>query len=164
MLLTAQAPAVASTPAATASGDCPHTAIDTQRFLRAPYFKVHAPAGRLSLVAATDEQSRARGLMCVVRVPHGRGMIFVFEPPERVQGFWMKDTLVALDMVFVTTRGTVSSVAANVPATPFGTPDDRVARRTGLGQFVIELGAGDAARHGIVAGKKLDLPTLNAER
>ena len=101
--------------------------------------------------------------MCVVRIPPDKGMLFVFAPPESVQGFWMKNTLVPLDMVFVTASGTVSSIAPNVPATPEGTADDAVARREGLGQFVIELGAGEAARHGIVAGTKLTLPALSAE-
>lgn len=101
--------------------------------------------------------------MCVVRIPPGKGMLFVFAPPERVQGFWMKNTLVALDMVFVTTAGRVSTVAADIPPTPAGTPDADVARREGLGQFVIELAAGDAARHGIVRGTKLALPALTAQ-
>jgi uncharacterized membrane protein (UPF0127 family) len=75
----------------------------------------------------------------------------------------MKNTLVPLDMLFVHGDGTVDSVAANVPATPNGTPDDKIARRGGIGQFVIELGAGDAARLGITSGTKLVLPPLQAK-
>ena len=90
-------------------------------------------------------------------------MLFVFGPPDRQQDFWMKNTLVGLDMVFVTSAGIVSSVAAQIPPTPKGTPDSAVARRTGTGRFVIELGAGDAARHGVVPGTKFALPALNAE-
>ena len=152
------------TPPATTSSTCPHTATDTRHFLAARTFAVSAPSGTLSLVAVGDDATRARGLMCVVRVPPGKGMIFVFPPPDRDQGFWMKDTLVALDMVFVTADGVVSQVAANVPATPAGTSDDRVARRNGFAQYVIELGAGDAARHRIVRGTKLTLPTLTAQQ
>ena len=37
-------------------------------------------------------------------------MLFVFAPPDRSQGFWMKNTLVALDMVFVTAAGVVDTV------------------------------------------------------
>jgi len=153
----------APTPPATTSSDCPAPATDTHRFLATAAIAVETPRGRLSLVPVTRDATRERGLMCVVRVPPGKGMIFVFAPPDRVQGFWMKNTLVALDMVFVTAAGTVSAVAANVPATPKGTPDDAVARREGLGQFVIELAAGDAARHGIRPGTKLALPALTAQ-
>ncbi len=148
--LTAQAP----TPPPTSSSDCPTPAGDTHAFLGAAAYAVGAPRGELSLVPVTTEAKRARGLMCVVRVPAGRGMLFVFAPPDRVQAFWMKNTLVPLDMLFVTAGGVVTAVAANVPATPKGTPDAAVARRQGLGQFVIELGAGDAARHRIARGTK----------
>lgn len=157
------APASAPTPPATTSAECPSPARDTRRFLAAAGIAVHAPRGHLSLVPVASEQTRERGLMCVVRIPSGRGMLFVFDPPDRMQGFWMKNTLVALDMVFVTAAGTVTSVAADVPPTPNGTPDIAVGRRQGRGRFVIELGAGDAARHGIVAGTKLPFPAFTAQ-
>lgn len=157
------APREAPTPAATTSRDCPATASDTHRFLAAAAVAVRAPRGELELTPVTNEVSRERGLMCVVRVPRNRGMLFVFAPPDRQQGFWMKNTLVALDMVFVTGSGLVSTVAADVPPTPDGTPDDAVGRRSGFGRYVIELGAGDAARHGVVRGTKLALPALPAQ-
>jgi uncharacterized protein len=156
--------AVAPLQTPTTSEACPATASDTHRFLAATSFAVHAPRGQLSLVPVNDEPQRERGLMCVVRIPPGRGMIFIFPPPAREQRFWMKNTLVALDMVFVDTAGSVTSVAAGVPPTPNGTPDDAVARRGGFGQFVIELRGGDAARHGIVPGTKLALPALTAQQ
>jgi uncharacterized protein len=158
--LTAAVPARA----ATTSDACPTTAKNTDRFLAARAFDVRAPRGELSLVAVRDEVTRERGLMCVVRIPPGKGMLFVFAPPDRPQSFWMKNTLVALDMVFVSAAGKVTSVASDVPATPNGTADDAVARRGGFGRFVIELGAGDAARQGIVPGTKLALPALTAQQ
>jgi uncharacterized membrane protein (UPF0127 family) len=159
LTLTAQAP----TPPATTSSDCRSPRLDTRNFLKATAVRVWTPHRQLELVAVTAEATRARGLMCVIRVPPDRGMIFVFAPPERLQSFWMKNTLVPLDMVFVGADGRVSSVAADVPATPNGTPDKAVATRQGAGQFVLELGAGEAARHGIVRGTKLTLPALTAE-
>jgi uncharacterized membrane protein (UPF0127 family) len=163
--LTAQAPqpTFGPTPPATTSRDCPSPAKDTHHFLAAAAVAVRTPRGELSLVPVTQEATRERGLMCVVRIPSGKGMLFVFAPPDRVQGFWMKNTLVALDMVFVTAAGRVSSVAAQISPTPAGTTDTDVARRDGIGQFVIELGGGDAARHGIVRGTKLALPAFTAQ-
>jgi uncharacterized membrane protein (UPF0127 family) len=162
LAVSAQAPV--PTPPATMSDECPAPANATAHFLAAAAFAVRAPRGELSLVPVDDEPARERGLMCVVRIPPGKGMIFVFVPPDRPQAFWMKNTLVALDMVFVTAAGRVTSVAADVPATRNGTPDDAVARRGGFGRFVIELGAGDAARHGVVRGTKLALPALTAQQ
>jgi uncharacterized membrane protein (UPF0127 family) len=163
--LTAQIPAPrhAPTPPPTTSDECPAPAVDTKLFLSASTVDVRTPRGRIALVPVTQEKTRARGLMCVVSVPPGKGMLFVFAPPQHAQNFWMKNTLVDLDMVFVAASGAVTGVAADVPATPRGTPDDAVERREGVGLFVIELGAGDAARQGIRRGTKLALPTLTAE-
>ncbi|GAC1594526.1 MAG: hypothetical protein NVS3B28_25270 [Candidatus Velthaea sp.] len=154
----------AQTPPPTTSAECANTGLATRTFLTSDAIPVKAPRnGVLSLAAVSDEASRERGLMCVVSVPTGRGMIFVFPGHDANRGFWMKNTLVALDMVYVTSKGLVSGVAANVPATPEGMPDEKIARREGVGRYVIELGAGDAARHGIKAGVKLQLPRLTAK-
>ncbi len=75
----------------------------------------------------------------------------------------MKDTIAPLDMVFVKGDGTISKIAPNVPATAPGTPDDKVARRDGLAQYVIELGAGDAARLGLAVGMRLVIPFVEGE-
>jgi len=166
MQLSLAAPAsarVISTPPPTSSDECPDVAVDTNKFLSGSTIAVRAPRGPLALVVVDTDAAKERGLMCVVRIPHGRGMLFVFAPPDTEQGFWMKNTLVPLDMVFVRGDGVVSNVAVNVPATPRGTPDDKVARAGGLGRFVIELGAGDAARLGIAAGTKLAIPPLQAK-
>ena len=76
--------------------------------------------------------------------------------------FWMKDTLISLDMVFVENDGTVSSVAAAVPASRPGAADATIARRTGTGRYVIELAAGAARRAGLRPGVRLVLPKLHA--
>ena len=60
-------------------------------------------------------------------------MIFVFEAPA-VQTFWMKNTLIPLDMVFIARNGTVTTVAARVPASTLKTSDFDVARRRGRGE------------------------------
>jgi hypothetical protein len=115
----------------------------------------------LTLAVADDERTRELGLMCVTRLRPHAGMIFVFADSEP-QEFWMKNTLVPLDMLWVAPDGTVTSVAARVPASTRSTPDDRVARRTGTGMYVIELASGEAAADGIAAGTKLALPDLHS--
>jgi uncharacterized membrane protein (UPF0127 family) len=116
-----------------------------------------APSVALHLAVAADENARELGLMCVTRLAPQHGMIFVFDRSSD-QEFWMKNTLIPLDMLWVAPDGTVTSVAADVPASTRSTPDDKVARRLGHGRFVIELPSGEAARDGITKGTRLDLP------
>jgi uncharacterized membrane protein (UPF0127 family) len=125
--------------------------------------EVRTPHGLLRLAVARTEAQRERGLMNVAYVPSGQGMIFVFSDGDIDRGFWMKDTITPLDMIFVRRDGTVSSVEVNVPATPPKTPDEKVARRTGAGQYVIELGAGQAGLFGLLPGTRLVIPPVTAQ-
>jgi uncharacterized membrane protein (UPF0127 family) len=122
---------------------------------------VRGDALRLRVAVAADETARELGLMCVTRLRPASGMIFVFSDDGQ-EDFWMKRTLIPLDMVWVASDGTVRSLYSNVPASTLETPDDRVARRTGQGRFVLELPAGAADAHGIVAGSRLVIPPLES--
>jgi hypothetical protein len=115
---------------------------------------IAAPKATLQLQVAATEEQRERGLMSVTRLPAHTGMLFVFDTDAPIE-FWMKDTLVPLDMVFVAADGTVRSVYANVPVVPLSTVDAKIPRRGGTAKYVIELPAGEAADDGIVAGTKL---------
>ena len=157
LALTAQSPAPAATPRPWCTripiahpGDCRPLEVRTQR-------------GTLHLAVANTEPQREHGLMNVAFVPAGQGMIFVFSDGDQNRGFWMKDTITPLDMVFVRRDGTISSVEVNVPATPPKTPDERVARRNGAGQYVIELGAGQAGQFGLLPGSRLVIPPVAAQ-
>jgi uncharacterized protein len=120
---------------------------------------VQAPKEKLALEVADTVASREHGLMFRTLVPSGRGMIFVFGT-DGEQRFWMKNTLIPLDMIFVRSDGTITSIAANVPASKVTTSDDQVATRQGWGKYVIELRAGEAERAGLRSGVRLDLPKL----
>ena len=122
-----------------------------------PVVQVDAPRATLHLAIAADEHTRELGLMCVTHLRPQSGMIFIFTRDDKWE-FWMKNTLISLDMVWVRPDGKVDAVAAKVPASPRTTGDDAVARRTGHGLYVIELAAGEAARDGISPGIRLRLP------
>ena len=123
---------------------------------------VRTPRATLHLAVAATNAQRERGLMNVRYVPFAQGMIFAFPGGDELRGFWMKDTVTPLDMVFVQGDGTITAVAANVPATPPNTPDDKVARRQAVGRYVIELGAGQAAQLGLLPGSVLTIPPVEA--
>jgi uncharacterized protein len=126
-----------------------------------PTVVVAAPRAQLTLEVARTAGQREYGLMNRTAVPAHTGMIFVFERDEPVD-FWMKQTLVPLDMIFVAADGTVRRVFADVPVVSPTLPDDQIPRESGNAKYVIELRAGEAASDGIAAGVKLDLHAVPA--
>jgi len=112
---------------------------------------LRAPAAQLRVQVAATEPQRERGLMGVRKLAPHAGMLFVFDNDAPIE-FWMKDTLIPLDMVFIAKNGTVRSVFRNVPIVATDTPDALVPRRDGVAKYVLELPAGEAARDGLVPG------------
>jgi uncharacterized protein len=117
---------------------------------------LHAPKADLHLEVAQTDAQREHGLMDRTSLPPHTGMIFIF-PHDGNVAFWMKDTLIPLDMVFVAADGTVRLVDSNVPSVPANTPDGNIPLEKGTAKYVIELPAGEALRDGIVAGSRLKL-------
>ena len=113
--------------------------------------RVHTAGGSHPFTAwiAGDDQTRAQGLMYVRELPPAQGMLFVFEQPQYAS-FWMKNTYVPLDLIFIAADGTVVNVAAN--AKPLSL--DPIASVSPV-LYVLELAAGSAARIGLVAGDRL---------
>ncbi len=119
-----------------------------------PKIVVAAPRATLALQVANTEQERETGLMGVTHLRAHTGMLFIFAQDAPVE-FWMKNTLVPLDMVFLSANGTVRSVASNVPVVAATTPDSAIPRRGGTAKYVIELPAGEAERDAIIPGVHL---------
>jgi hypothetical protein len=107
-------------------------------------------------VAKTVEQ-QAIGLMNRKELAGDRGMVFLFSPARPVS-FWMKNTLIALDMVFVH-KGRVVAVSKNVPPCK-ADPCPTYGPGQSLVDQVIELRAGRAAELGIKAGDPLVVKPL----
>jgi uncharacterized membrane protein (UPF0127 family) len=120
---------------------------------------VHAPHADLTLEVARTDSQREQGLMNRSQVAPHTGMIFVFDGDGAV-AFWMKNTLVPLDMIFVGADGSVRRVFSQVAVVSPALPDGAIPREAGEGKFVIELPSGEAALDGIVAGLKLDLRSV----
>ena len=118
---------------------------------------VRAPKAELRLEVAATAADRERGLMDRRTLAPHTGMLFVFDADAPVE-FWMKDTLVPLDMIFVGADGTVRTVYANVPPAQAALADDAIPREAGVAKYVIELNAGEARNDGIVDGLHLTIP------
>jgi len=104
-------------------------------------------------VAKTPAQ-RERGLMYRERLDPDAGMIFIFDRDED-QSFWMKNTVIPLDMIFITRDLVVTGVVAD--ATPFSLDSLTCGRPS---RYVLEVNGGFAARHRIAAGTPVELKNL----
>lgn len=99
---------------------------------------------RVEMAATAAEQ--ARGLMFRTALGADEGMIFPMNPP-RTASFWMRNTVIPLDLIFVGPDGRITNIAAN--AVPY---DEAPLSSAGLVKGVLELSGGRAAELGIVAG------------
>jgi uncharacterized protein len=101
---------------------------------------------------AADDSTRAQGLMFRDQLPADRGMIFLFTQSGDYP-FWMKNTLIPLDMIWIDDQKRIVHIAPNVqpckadpcPSVPAG----------GNAKYVLEVAGGVAARHGLANGQTL---------
>lgn len=95
---------------------------------------------------ADDDTSRADGLMYRTKLGADEGMLFDFKQPQVVY-FWMKNTYLPLDMIFIRGDGTVVSISEN--AKPLS---EKPISSVGPVRFVLEVNAGTAERIGLKPG------------
>lgn len=98
---------------------------------------------------ADDDAERAQGLMNRAEMPQDSGMLFVF-PDEKFRSFWMKNTLIPLDILFIDSKGVVVHIHHH--ATPHdltGIPSQMPA------MYALEINGGQAASLGIQVGDKV---------
>jgi len=101
---------------------------------------------------AKDDASRERGLMDRRYMAANRGMLFEFDR-DAPTAFWMKNTYIPLDMIFIARSGVVTRIAAN--AEPLS---ERVIPSGGPCAAVLELNGGTAAAIGLKVGDKVRHP------
>jgi uncharacterized membrane protein (UPF0127 family) len=103
---------------------------------------------------ADTPETRARGLMFRDSLAEDAGMLFLYESPRRA-AFWMKNTLIPLDIIFADATGTVTRVHANA------VPGDLTPIDGGDGvALVLEINGGLAATLGIAPGAEMRHPAI----
>jgi uncharacterized membrane protein (UPF0127 family) len=109
---------------------------------------------RFSVELATDDAQRQRGLMMRRSLPANHGMLFVF-PRTDPQAFWMKNTLIPLDMLYFDAARRLVSMQLNVP--PCQADPCPVYPSEGPARYVLELSGGTARRIGVQPGDELKI-------
>jgi hypothetical protein len=103
------------------------------------------------LEVANDDGERQTGLMHRDAMPPDRGMLFVF-PDDQVRGFWMKNTRIPLDILFLDAGGTIVSIRQLKPF------DESSVSSWFPARFAIELNEGAAEQAGAKVGHVVNLP------
>lgn len=111
-------------------------------------------SARFNVEIADDDEERGRGLMFVESMGRYNGMLFVYDAPSTV-AFWMKNTLITLDMVFLDQHGVVQHIHENaVPGSLETIPG-------GNGILaVLEVNGGLADKLGLVTGAEMRHPAF----
>lgn len=124
----------------------------------APLVAVTKDGERRFAVEIADEPSeRGAGLMFRETMADDHGMLFVFQATRPV-GFWMKNTIMPLDLVFIGEDGRVKAIRQGEPYSEAVIAPDVPVR------FVLELKAGIAAKAGIAIGDPVRHPAIAAAR
>lgn len=105
---------------------------------------------------AVLEHERNRGLMHVPDMPEDEGMLFVFPEPRRMS-FYMRNTLIPLDIGYFTSAGVLEEIYPMYP----GIEDGVLSASTTI-QLALEMNHGWYARHGVRPGAKIDLAGVRA--
>lgn len=114
-------------------------------------------AHAVTVEVAADPAAWERGLMFRRRLDQDRGMLFVFDE-EGEHSFWMKNTLIPLDMIFISGEGRVVGVVSRAE------PLSLQSRSGGWCRFVLEVAGGWAASRGVAPGDRVRLENVPLRR
>jgi len=112
------------------------------------------PAWRVRVELARTPAEITRGLMFRERLDEDAGMLFMFQD-SRVRSFWMKNTLIPLDMLFIDEQFRVVGVVENAE------PETTTQRSVGVpSRYVLEVNGGLAKSHGVGAGTAVEFVNI----
>jgi len=118
------------------------------------------PGGQahFTVEVAADQAAREKGLMFREHMASSAGMIFVYQAPNHAR-FWMKNTLIPLDMIFADETGLVTVVHSDA------IPQDLTPIDGGEGvMYVLEINGGLAKRIGIAAGAEMRFDLIDPSK
>jgi uncharacterized protein len=104
---------------------------------------------RITVEVANTAQAHEHGLMYRTKLAHDRGMLFSW-PDERRRTFWMHNTCLPLDMLFIAADGTIAGILEQVP-----TLNDSPRAVPCPAAHVLEVNAGWSRAHGVKSGMKV---------
>jgi len=142
-------------PSAKAAKNCPPDDIPGGLALpKEPMTFPEAPGEpTLAVEMARTNRERMRGLMFRTKLDADGGMLFDFPGTPTVRSFWMRNTCIPLDMLFITDDGFIAGILENVP-----TLNEESRSIPCPVRYVLEVNAGWTRAHGVRAGQRAKLP------
>jgi hypothetical protein len=139
-------------PVASKAAQCPKDPSGNLTLPKGRITFIDAPgAPAVDVELARDDPSRERGLMYRTSMPADAGMLFSWQD-ERIRSFWMHNTCIPLDLLYITKDGTIAGILEQVP-----TMNDAPRRVACPVAHVLELNAGWARAHGAAPGMKVKI-------
>lgn len=114
------------------------------------YFETSVKEVPINVEVVKNSEERAKGLMYRKEMARDRGMLFIFDRQE-IQSFWMKNTYLSLDLIFIDESKKVVGVLANVP--PLNEQSRKIDQPS---RYVLEANAGWALENQISIGTKIN--------
>ncbi len=144
------------------AGGCLERGANEERGLAEVAFQTDEGSISILCEVADDPGEREQGLMGRMSMPMDRGMLFVFDPPQQAS-FWMKDTYIPLDLVFVGANLSVIEVFECDPGA--GLPDGELRMYTSPGPtaYAIELNKGFCSEHDVAKGASVEIMLPSAD-
>jgi uncharacterized protein len=105
---------------------------------------------RIDIEIAATEYQKEKGLMARISMAENQGMLFLFDYPK-IQSFWMKDTILPLDLIFTDENRRIVHIAND--AVPFS---ETLISSEKPAQYVVEVNAGYCNKHHIEIGNKIE--------
>ena len=147
---------VACTKAPPTVGHADDAPKQTAQTAKVPHVIITAPRGDLVVNAevVASEGALTKGLMFRQNLPPDDGMLFLLHE-EKDWTFYMRNTLIPLDMIFITKDLTIAGIVQNA------VPQTEELRSVGVPSiYVLEVNGGWAASHGVMAGQKVRFESL----
>ncbi|WP_295452996.1 DUF192 domain-containing protein [uncultured Thiodictyon sp.] len=121
----------------------------------ADHAKVRVGTATFRVELAQTPEELTRGLMFRQRLPADQGMLFILQPPGRAV-FWMKNTLIPLDLLYFDGNGVLRQVVADAPPCRQPVCPTYPSESSAI-RYILEINGGEAARRAIRVGDALEL-------
>lgn len=128
-----------------------------QKFTEKNLITIYTGIGpvKIQVEYAQTPEKQKQGLMGRVSLPKNSGMLFIF-PDEKQRNFWMKNTLIPLEALFISSKGAINEITSLMPCPPktFNCP---IYESINPARFVLEVNAGFTERAKIIEGDILEI-------